>query len=107
MGFAGSKNLVYASGLWFAGKDERNVERSAMTWYFDSDFWPGTIRTPFIDSNLSAASDPSDSKFRIALLSDSSSANDTSYQRWVGNASITGAPLRPDGSPKLLGQLNS
>ncbi len=101
------RGLVNSSGPWIAGKDEAGVARAATSCY-TTIFQPGAIVHAFSDSNYTAAAgDPSDSSYFISLLSDTSTAASSDYQRWTRNASLTGAPLNQDGTPKLYGDLNA
>ena len=100
------KNLVFTSGLWVAGKDERGDARSAVSDYVTS-YQPGNINGAFVDTNYSIAGYPYAPVFKMLVLSDTSTPSDEEYQRWVSDASLTGAPLNSDGTPKLVGNLNA
>ena len=100
------KNLVFTAGLCVAGKDEYDSVRTAIS-YLLTNYQPGTIKGTYADTNLSVASNPYDSTYRILVLSDTSTIASADYQSWVKNSAKTGAPLNPDGTPKLLGDLNA
>lgn len=100
------KNLVFTSGLWMAGKDETGRVRSMVSDYV-TNYQPGNINGAFVDTNYSIAGYPNDNKFKMLILSDTSAAADEEYQRWMNDASLTGAPLNKDGTPKLVGNLNA
>jgi len=101
-----NKNLVFTAGPWIAGKDERDTLRSSIS-YNLSEYQPGRILSPYADTSMAVANNPDDSRFRILMLSDTSSPESIDYQDWMNNASITGAPLERDGTPLLLGNLNA
>ena len=101
-----NKNLVYTAGPWIAGKDEKDSVRSSVSYDF-SEYQPGRILAAFADTNMNAADNIHDTRFRIMMLSDTSSPQSSDYQNWVRNASVTGAPLKSDGTPLLLGNLNA
>ncbi|MCL4511943.1 MAG: hypothetical protein M1470_12855 [Bacteroidetes bacterium] len=100
------KNLVFSSGFWTAGKDEADTVRSAVSYYL-SNYQPGTINGAFVDTNYSIAGNPYAPVFKMVVLADTSTPSDEEYQRWVKDASLTGAPLNNDGTPKLVGNLNA
>lgn len=102
-----NKNMVFAAGPWISGKDETGQAR-ASTSFYQTDFQPGKIVRLFSDTNYtSAAAAPHDSAYYISMLSDTSSSGSIDYERWVKDASLTGAPLNYDGTPKLYGNLNA
>ena len=101
-----NKNLVYTAGPWIAGKDEKDTVRSSVSYYY-SEYQPGRILSPFADTNMNAVNNTNDNRFRIMMLSDTSSPQSSDYQNWIKNASVTGAPLKSDGTPLLLGDLNA
>ncbi len=101
-----NKNLVFTAGPWIAGKDEMDTLRSTVS-YNLSEYQPGRILSPYADRSMAAVNNPEDSRFGILMLSDTSGSQNSSYRDWVNNSSVTGAPLRSDGTPMLLGDLNA
>ncbi len=73
---------------------------------YSTEFQPGPIVTTYDGNPNHAAADaanPGDSKWNIMVLSKSASPTDATYQEWVQNAALTGAPLTPDGKPLVIG----
>lgn len=103
----GNNSLVFTSGLWIAGVDKRDTARDVLGYYDDTNVQPGVITQTFSDTNVTSTFNPFDPRFEIAVVSDTSTLSDTSYQRWVENAAVTGAPMNQDGTPKLFGKINA
>jgi hypothetical protein len=98
--------LVFSSGLWVSGRDDQGSLRTSLS-YLKSFYQPGRINGVFDDTNLGVADPPSDPRFKMLILADTTSESDAEYQRWVADAPVTGAPLDKEGQPLRLGALNA
>lgn len=99
------KSLLFSSGLWVAGRDEKGLIRTSTSFYY-SQFQPGRILQPYNDTTL-VTSNPYDTSFAILTLNDTTPSSDPRYKKWVQTASLTGAPLTEGGTPELLGNSNA
>ncbi len=101
-----NRNVEYATGLWVSGRDETGRVRTALSRYI-SFYQPGRINGQFDDTNYTVADSPADPRFKILMISDTSTSSDPDYARWIADAAITGAPLDQNGLPLRLGKLNA
>ncbi|MHB1049556.1 MAG: FlgD immunoglobulin-like domain containing protein [Bacteroidota bacterium] len=83
---------VYTSGLWIVGKHRESGAIRTATQYYRNEFQPGPISGVYNTStnDLSVASDPQDSRFRIyKITKGDNSSNNIDYAEWPGDL---GAP---------------
>jgi len=89
--------LVYGHGLWIFGI--RNDTLMGAVSMFSQNYTPG----PIIGGQAAAIVAPEDSSlYRSYKLTSSSGPGDKDYDEWPVQ---WGAPVNPDGSPKLLGDV--
>ena len=100
------KNCVFAAGPWLMGWSAQNGKLHSASSDYSTEFQPGPIVTTYDGNPSNAAADAAnsgDSKWNIMVLSKSTSPSDATYQEWVQNAALTGAPLTKDGKPLIIG----
>jgi len=90
-------HMVFQHGLWLFGY--RNDSLISATSYFLPGYTPG----PIINGRAGILEMPDDRfRFRSYLLTASSGPGDPDYDEWP---SQWGAPVNPDGTPKLFGDV--
>ncbi|NQV38181.1 MAG: T9SS type A sorting domain-containing protein [Candidatus Marinimicrobia bacterium] len=86
-----NNSIVYASGLWVAGKVNNEIRTSIVE--YSSELQPGKI-------NSGQPDDPSLDQYRIFLLN-AGEFTSTDYIEWPIS---DGAPLDENGNPKIIGK---
>ncbi|UCD64185.1 MAG: T9SS type A sorting domain-containing protein [Candidatus Zixiibacteriota bacterium] len=92
---------LYAAGCWLAGIDDDTGDTLVAVSEYSSEFWPGPMLNGSYDPN--AMSDPYYRMYK--LYTDSATAHpNQDYLDYLSHAAPEqGAPLTPDGKPRLLG----